>query len=86
MPKLIGMYRGIRPCAGCGMLIDIGNFCLPCKNLEKRIIKAGGPAAFARKNTPKFKRRLTRLRPELATDRNEPPLNILRRPRRKTLG
>jgi hypothetical protein len=86
MPRLYHMYRGIRPCAGCGMLIDIGNFCKPCKNLEKRIIKAGGPEAYARKHIKPIKKTRKRFDPSIATEQTSPPLNILHRPRRKTRG
>lgn len=82
--KLIGMYKGVRPCAGCGFLIDAGNLCKDCINLERRIIRAGGPEAFARKHMKPVKRVKQRLRPDLATERTEPPLNILHRPRVKT--
>lgn len=84
MPKLIGMYRGVRPCAGCGLLIDSGNFCLDCKNLERQIIKAGGPEAYVRKHMKPVKRTRRRLNPDLATEPNSPPLNILHRPRVKS--
>ena len=64
--KISGMYKGIRHCSECGKLIDIGYLCQPCKNLELRIIRAGGPEAFIKKHSKTIKRTRKKLDPTIA--------------------